>query len=93
MKPRIILKREALERLQMRRRITDLTLASMAHLNPSQIWRVKQGKSNPGSEFIAGLLVAFPDKKFHDLFMVVDQLRSGQESELTPTGTEGRPQP
>lgn len=91
MKPRISLKIHDLQRLQKERNISDAALASMASLNPSQIWRVKEGRCNPGPDFIAGLLNAFPDKNFDDLFFLskplqVCQGNSKQDAALD-TGT------
>jgi hypothetical protein len=93
MKPRISLKIEYLKQLQEERGISDAALASMASLNPSQIWRVKEGRCNPGPDFIAGLLNAFPDKNFDDLFFLAKPLQvcQGQDEQaaaLDATGTE-----
>jgi transcriptional regulator with XRE-family HTH domain len=75
MKPKVLLKTEYLKRLQDERGISDAALAEMASLNPTQIWRVKQGKCYPGSEFIAGILSAFPDRTFDDLFFLAKPLQ------------------
>lgn len=90
MKQKISLKIEYLRQLQEERGISDAKLASMASLNPSQIWRVKEGRCKPGPDFIAGLLNAFPDKTFDDLFFLARplQARQGKDATLDATGTE-----
>ena len=93
MKPRISLKTEYLKKLQKEQGISDAVLASMASLNPSQIWRVKEGRCNPGPDFIAGLLNAFPDKSFDDLFFLAKPLQARQDKNeqanaFDATGTE-----
>jgi transcriptional regulator with XRE-family HTH domain len=83
MKPKIVLKSEYLKELQEERGITDVALAKLAFLNPSQIWRVKERRSNPGPEFIAGILNAFPDKNFNDLFFILNPLQESQEGRIS----------
>jgi len=44
-------------------------------VSPEQLWKVKKGKHNPGQDFIAGVLSAFPDVSFGYLFILPESLR------------------
>lgn len=44
-------------------------------VSPEQLWKIKKGKHNPGQDFIAGVLSAFPDVSFDYLFILPESLR------------------
>ena len=46
------------------------------NISPEQLWKIKKGKHNPGQDFIAGTLTAFPDAGFDDLFILPYSLRA-----------------
>ena len=68
MKSKIIVDLSRLESLQQHHRITDAQLADLGGLNITQVWRVKNKRSNPGHDFIACVLRVFPEIKFEDVF-------------------------
>jgi hypothetical protein len=67
---KIELNRGVIKLLQHERELSDMDLARLAGIDPGQIWRVKHGKSGVGTAFIAGMLQAFPELRFEDLFFV-----------------------
>lgn len=71
----IKLKREALEKRQAENNWNDTVLAEKIGVNRTQVWRVKEGRNEPGREFIAGVLRAFPDASFDEFFHVPGALR------------------
>lgn len=71
----IRLKRDALEKLQSEMQWNDTALAEHMGINRVQIWRVKEGHNEPGRDFIAGILKAFPNVSFEDIFFLPDRLR------------------
>lgn len=79
------LNREALEKLQAKHNINDTELANKMGINRTQVWRVKAGKNDPGTDFVAGALRAFPGVKFDELFILPDVV---QARKTQPTGTE-----
>lgn len=44
--------------------------AERMEISPSQLWKVKMGMHDPGKEFIAGALKAFPNTSFDELFFL-----------------------
>lgn len=44
-------------------------------VSPEQLWKLKKHKHNPGQDFIAGALAAFPEVSFDVLFIVPNSLR------------------
>ena len=78
MKPVIKLKTQVVLALQENRELKNVDLAVRTSLNPSQIGRVLKGFNRPGEDFIAGMLSAFPDKKFEDLFFLETPLHQSQ---------------
>lgn len=44
--------------------------ARKMEISPSQLWKVKTGIHDPGKDFIAGALKAFPNASFDDLFFL-----------------------
>ena len=80
------LNREALEKLQAKHNINDTELANKMGINRTQVWRVKVGKNDPGTDFVAGALRAFPGVKFDELFILPDVV---QARKTQPTGTTG----
>ena len=69
-KPVIKLKSNILESLQNERKINENTLSKISKLTYLQIYRNKNNPSQVSAGFIAGVLTAFPDKKFDDLFFI-----------------------
>ncbi len=66
--PVIKVRGEMLEILQGE--LSNKAFSDALGLDYSHLWRVKTGRTNPGEEFIAKILGAFPKKKFDDLFYV-----------------------
>lgn len=55
------------------RGLTDIEIASKMKVSTTQLWRVRlpdddPRHNNPGKDFVAGVLTAFPDVRFEDLF-------------------------
>ena len=48
-------------------------LAQAMEISVSQIYRVREGKSNISQKFIIGAMRAFPGYKLHDLFYFVPE--------------------
>lgn len=71
----LVLNREYFEELQGRKGLNDSELAAEMGINRVQLWRVKEGRNQPGRSFIAGALKVFPEAKFNELFFLVDELR------------------
>lgn len=44
--------------------------AEKMEISSSQLWKVKMGIHNPGKDFIAGALKAFPSASFDELFFL-----------------------
>ena len=53
--------------------------AEEMEISPSQLWKVKTGIHDPGKDFIAGALKAFPSVSFDELFFLpgVSRWRDG----------------
>lgn len=49
--------------------------AERLNISPEQLWKIKKGKHNPGQDFIAGTLTAFPQASFDDFFILPNSLR------------------
>jgi transcriptional regulator with XRE-family HTH domain len=49
--------------------------AEKLNISPEQLWKIKKGKHNPGQDFIAGTLTAFPTASFDDFFILPNSLR------------------
>lgn len=49
--------------------------AERMEISPSQLWKVKMGIHDPGKDFIAGALKAFPNTSFDELFFLPGVLR------------------
>ena len=79
--------REAFERLQAQYDMNDTELAHKMGINRTQVWRVKAGKNDPGTDFVAGALRAFPGVKFDELFILPDVV---QARITQPTGTDNQ---
>ncbi|KYH31344.1 MULTISPECIES: hypothetical protein [Moorella] len=72
--------------------LKDNEIAKKLNISTVQLWRVRlpdhdPRHNDPGVDFIAGLLKAFPSVKFEDVFFLDTPLRSRKE-ELS-TGTDG----
>lgn len=65
----IQIKRSAFQKLQGD--IPDAEFARMIGVDRSHLWRVKEGKCSPGSQFVSKVLARFPKRKFDDLFKAV----------------------
>lgn len=70
---------------------TDNELSKIMNISTTQLWRVRlpdtdPRHNDPGADFVAGALRAFPNKKFEDLFFLDEMLRVRNEM---PTGTDG----
>jgi len=72
----IKLNRTTFEKYQAEKGWDDTELAEKMGINRSQIWRVKEGRNEPGRSFIAGALKAFPEATFDELFILTDVLRT-----------------
>lgn len=71
----IKLNRPVFEKKQKDAGLNDTELARAMGVNRSQVWRVKENKNDPGEEFIAGVLKAFPGATFDELFFLHEPLR------------------
>ncbi|BBN97455.1 helix-turn-helix domain-containing protein [Sporolactobacillus terrae] len=69
--------REYLEK----KNISDSQLADLIGVANSTVNRILNGKRNPGSKFISGILTAFPDLKFEQLFYCADELPKGNKEQ------------
>ncbi len=49
--------------------------ADKLNVSPEQLWKIKKGVHNPGQDFIAGALTAFPEASFDDFFILPNSLR------------------
>jgi len=54
--------------------------AECMEISPSQLWKVKTGIHDPGKDFIAGALKAFPNTSFDELFFLPGVSRQRDES-------------
>ncbi|WP_175490528.1 hypothetical protein [Pelosinus propionicus] len=66
---------------------TDGELAIKMGVSTTQIWRARlpdedHRHNDPGGEFIAGALAAFPYLEFNDLFFLVNDLRARKNEEI-----------
>lgn len=68
--PIIALKLDVLENIKRECKLSEVALAAKINIDTSMLWRVKTGRNNPGHEFIAKVLYAFPELKFEDLFFL-----------------------
>lgn len=74
---KIKLRVDVLEDLQTKKGWTDTELANQMGISRSRLWRAKLSEDHteycsPGESLIVGVLKAFPEKKFEDLFFLVD---------------------
>ena len=61
--------------LQKNKGWNESETANNIGVSPEQLWKLKKHKHNPGQEFIAGALAAFPEVSFDVLFIVPESLR------------------
>lgn len=71
--------------------LTDLEISKKMGISTTQLWRVRlpdndPRHNDPGTDFIAGALRAFPDRKFEELFFLAEIFRPRKE---LYTGTDG----
>ncbi|MDN5324136.1 MAG: hypothetical protein PWQ67_2590 [Clostridia bacterium] len=64
-----------LNELQKKKGLNDTQLAEKIGVSPSTLWRVKlpindSRYNSPGEDFIAGVLKAFPEICFEDIFFL-----------------------
>lgn len=45
-------------------------IAGRLGVDQSLVWRVRTGRCRPGAAFVAGVLAAFPEVRFEDVFTV-----------------------
>lgn len=79
-KQNILLKRNVFEEYQFKEGWSDSELAKKMGVNKTQVWRVKGGHNNPGRDFIAGALKAFPQASFDELFYLPGVLRERKDA-------------
>lgn len=73
MTSRIRLRTTQVEKFMRMKSIDNQTqLAARIHVDASTVYRVLEGRNAPGEKFIAGILAAFPELEFSDLFEVVE---------------------
>lgn len=72
-KPVVKVNLEALKKLQ--KKMPDADFANKINVSPATLSRIKNEKAYPGESFIAGVLGAFPKKKFDQIFFLDDDLR------------------
>ncbi|WP_371374532.1 helix-turn-helix domain-containing protein [Sporomusa aerivorans] len=75
-KPIIQLDIEAFLSYQKEKGWNESETAVNLNVSPEQLWKIKKGKHNPGQDFIAGVLSAFPESSFDDFFIVPNSLRA-----------------
>lgn len=73
--PKIKLKVESLNKIQKEQDLNDSELSKKIGISRNRLWRAKLQETHreycsPGELFIAGVLKAFPDKSFDDLFFL-----------------------
>lgn len=69
-RPKIILKKETIDRLLVLNDTNRSGLAIALRIDYSQLWRLENGR-NVGAKVIAQILKNHPDHKFEDFFEVV----------------------
>lgn len=65
--------------------IEESKCAKKMELSSSQLWKVKMGIHDPGKDFIAGALKAFPSTSFDELFFLPGVLRVRDDISQTKT--------
>ena len=48
--------------------MTDVDMANRLGVSRTQLWRIKNKKSNVGEKFISSFMKAYPNKKVEDYF-------------------------
>lgn len=61
------------------KKITVIQFADLIGVAYSTVNRIMNGKRNPGSKFISGVLLAFPDLNFERVFYCVNELPNGNK--------------
>ena len=49
--------------------MTDTAFAKKIGISRSQLWRIRNGRSSVGGEFIEKCMAAFPNEKIDDIFL------------------------
>lgn len=49
--------------------MTDTAFAKKIGISRSQLWRIRNGRSSVGGEFIEKFMAAFPNEKIDDIFL------------------------
>ncbi|HEX3046729.1 MAG TPA: helix-turn-helix transcriptional regulator [Bacillota bacterium] len=68
--PQVQLKEGTLDRLMAENDTNKTGLVVLTGVSTSQLYRIANGKSKVGVDFIARILSANPEKKFEDYFFV-----------------------
>lgn len=68
--PAIKIKDGVLEEIQDKHKLNDSELASKIGIDYSMLWRIKTNRNNPGQQFVARILNAFPDLTFEEIFFL-----------------------
>jgi hypothetical protein len=70
------LNKKAFEENQTKYKLREeFKCAEQMEISPSQLWKVKTGIHDPGKDFIAGALKAFPQTSFDEIFFLPGVLR------------------
>ena len=67
---RIEVNLNALSEIQTKENLNDMAFAVKIGIDKTMLWRIKTRRNNPGHEFIAKFLSAFPNIKFEDIFFL-----------------------
>ncbi|RJX17732.1 MAG: hypothetical protein C4570_07705 [Ammonifex sp.] len=66
----IRVKIKVLNTIQSRFELNNSQMAVKIGVDKTMLWRIKTERNNPGAEFIAKFLLAFPEMKFEDVFFI-----------------------
>lgn len=81
---------------ELTKELTDTEISRLINISTTQLWRVRlpdndPRHNDPGTDFVAGTLRAFPHKKFEDLFFLAVPLRARKSCNACQwTGTDGK---
>lgn len=74
----ITVKSNFLREFLAQKNISDGQFAEMIGVANSTVNRIMNGKRNPGSKFISGVLTSFPGLTFEQVFFCTDELPKGK---------------
>lgn len=66
--PAIKLKKREFQKLQGD--LSDADFSKIVGVDKTLLWKIKEEKSNPGSQFVSRVLAKYPKMKFEDLFLI-----------------------